>query len=70
MRRKHRAVVGSAATAAAVLGAAVVRVVRALPLVEDAEPEHEYPTRKAKKKDHKKIGSGPRTRNKKRKKGK
>jgi hypothetical protein len=63
-------VVGGVATTLGVLGAAAIRVVRAVPLVEDAEPEHEYPTRMAKKKDHKKIGSGPRTRHKKQKKGK
>jgi hypothetical protein len=36
----------------------------------DAEPEYEYPSRMAKKKDFKKMGRGPRTRRKKEKKGK
>lgn len=70
MTRRRRAVVGGLAGTLGVLGVAAIRVVRALPLVEDAEPEHVYPTRKAKKKDAKKMGSGPRTRRKKHKKGK
>jgi hypothetical protein len=55
---------------AGILGAAAIRVAQALPLTEDAEPEHEYRSRMAKKKDSKKMGSGPRTRRKKEKKGK
>ena len=55
---------------AALLGAAAIRIAQALPLAEDAEPAYEYPSRKAKKKDSKKMGNGPRTRRKKEKKGK
>jgi hypothetical protein len=55
---------------ASVLAAAAIRVAQAMPLAEDAEPEYEYPSRMAKKKDSKKMGSGPRTRRKKEKKGK
>jgi len=55
---------------AGLLGAAAIRVAQALPLTEDAEPAYEYPSRKAKKMDSKKMGSGPRTRRKKEKKGK
>jgi hypothetical protein len=53
-----------------VVGAAALRLVQALPLTEDAEPEYEYPSRKAKKMVSKKMGNGPRTRRKKEKKGK
>lgn len=53
-----------------VLGAAVIRVVRVLPLVQE-EPLEEGPgTKKGEKKDFKKKGTGPRTRRKKAKKGK
>jgi len=52
------------------LGAAALGIAQALPLTEDAEPAYEYPSRKAKKMDSKKMGSGPRTRRKKEKKGK
>jgi hypothetical protein len=67
VRRGHKAMLGGLA---GVLGAAAIRVAQALPLTEEAEPEYEYPSRKAKKKDWKKMGSGPRTRRKKEKKGK
>jgi hypothetical protein len=67
MRRDHKAAVVAAIAA---LGAAAIRVARALPLAEEAEPEYEYPSRKAKKMDIKKMGSGPRTQRKKEKKGK
>lgn len=67
MSTRHKAIFGGLA---GMLGAAAIRVAQALPLAEDAEPEHEYPSRKAKKKDSKKMGSGPRTRRKKEKKGK
>jgi hypothetical protein len=67
MRSGHKAILGAFT---GVLGAAVIRVVQALPLAEDAEPEYEYPSRMAKKKDFKKMGRGPRTRRKKEKKGK
>jgi hypothetical protein len=70
MGRGRKAAVGGLAAALGVLGAAAIRIARALPLTEDAEPEHEYPSRKAKKKDAMKMGSGPRTRRKKEKKGK
>ena len=55
---------------AGLLGAAAFGIARALPLTEDAEPAYEYPSRKAKKMDSKKMGRGPRTRRKKEKKGK
>lgn len=67
MRRDHKA---AALATIAVLGAAAIRVARALSLAEEAEPEHEYPSGKAKKMDTKKMGSGPRTQRKKEKKGK
>ncbi len=67
MRPDHKTAL---AAALGVLGAAVIRIARALPLAEEAEPEHVHPSRKAKKKDSKKMGSGPRTRRKKEKKGK
>jgi hypothetical protein len=67
MRSGRKAILGGLA---GVLGAAAIRIAHALPLTEAAEPEHEYPSRKAKKKDSKKMGSGPRTRRKKEKKGK
>jgi hypothetical protein len=67
MRSGHKAILGGLA---GVLGAAVIRVTQAMPLTEEAEPEYEYPSRKAKKKDSKMMGSGPRTRRKKEKKGK
>jgi len=67
MRRRHKATLGAFIGA---LGAAAIRVVQALPLTRDAEPEYEYPSRMAKKKDFKKMGSGPCTRRKKAKKGK
>jgi len=58
-----------------VLGAALVRVVRVLPLVRDEPPEDGGGTKKSEKKDSgkkdfKKKGTGPRTRRKKAKKGK
>jgi hypothetical protein len=53
-----------------VLGAAVIRVIRTVPLVQE-EPLEEGPgTKKSEKKDFKKKGTGPRTRRKKAKKGK
>jgi hypothetical protein len=53
-----------------VLGAAVIRVIRTVPLVQE-EPLDEGPgTKKGEKKDFKKKGRGPRTRRKKAKKGK
>ena len=55
---------------AGLFGAAAFGIAQALPLTEDAEPAYEYPSRKAKKMDSKKMGSGPRTRRKKEKKGK
>jgi hypothetical protein len=67
MRGDHKAAI---AATIGLVGAAVIRIARTLPLAEDAEPEHEYPSRWAKKKDAKKMGSGPRTRRKKEKKGK
>jgi hypothetical protein len=67
MRGDHKAAL---AATLGVLGAAAIRVARALPLAEEAEPDYEYPSRMAKKKDAKKMGSGPRTRHKKEKKGK
>jgi hypothetical protein len=70
MGRRRKAAIGGLAGTLGVLGVAAIRVVRALPLAEDAEPEHVYPSRMAKKKDAKKMGSGPRTRRKKQKKGK
>jgi hypothetical protein len=56
VRRRHKAMLGGLA---GVLGAAAIRVAQALPLTEDAEPEHEYRSRMAKKKDSKKMGVGP-----------
>ena len=67
MSTRHKAIFGGLA---GVLGAAAIRIAQAMPLTEDAEPAYEYPSRKAKKKDSKKMGSGPRTRRKKEKKGK
>jgi hypothetical protein len=67
MGRVQKAAFGGVAS---VLAAAAIRVAQAMPLAEDAEPEYEYPSRMAKKKDSKKMGSGPRTRRKKEKKGK
>lgn len=59
-----------AAAGLAVLGAAVIRVIRTVPLVQE-EPLEEGPgTKKGEKKDFKKKGNGPRTRRKKAKKGK
>jgi hypothetical protein len=56
-------------------GAAVVRVIRALPLVSEEPPSPADGTKKERKKnsgkmDKKKKGTGPRTRRKKAKKGK
>jgi hypothetical protein len=58
------------ATVVGVLGAAVVRVVRTLPLVREEPLSEGGGTKKDEKKDFKKKGTGPRTRRKKAKKGK
>jgi len=64
-RRSLRVVAGFG-----MLGTALVRLLRALPLVQE-EPIEEGPrTWKGQKKDFKKKGRGPRTRRKKAKKGK
>jgi hypothetical protein len=60
---------------ASLLGAAVVRVIRSLPLVREEPPSPPDGTKKDRKKnsgkmDKKKKGTGPRTRRKKAKKGK
>jgi hypothetical protein len=68
-RRSRRRVLGWA-TVLGVVGAGVVNVVRALPLVRDEAPNEGGGTKKDEKKDFKKKGSGPRTRRKKAKKGK
>jgi hypothetical protein len=52
------------------LGTAVVRTIRVLPLVREERASEGGGTKKAEKKDFKKKGSGPRTRRKKAKKGK
>jgi len=68
-RRSRRRALGWA-TVLGVVGAGVVNVVRALPLVRDEAPNEGGGTKKDEKKDFKKKGSGPRTRRKKAKKGK
>ncbi|MBA2327109.1 MAG: hypothetical protein H0V95_10770 [Actinobacteria bacterium] len=52
------------------VGAALLRVLRALPLVGEEPINDGGGTKKGEKKDFKKKGSGPRTRRKKAKKGK
>jgi hypothetical protein len=69
MSARRRRIFGAAGTLG-LLGAAAIRVVRALPLVEDEPLEEGGGTKKAEKKDFKKKGRGPRTRRKKAKKGK
>jgi hypothetical protein len=59
-----------AAAGLGVLGAALIRVVRTLPLVQEEPLEDGGGTKKGEKKDFKKKGTGPRTRRKKAKKGK
>jgi len=53
-----------------VLGAALIRVIRVVPLVREEPLEEGGGTKKGEKKDFKKKGTGPRTRRKKEKKGK
>ena len=69
MSARRRRLLGAAGTVG-LLGTAAIRVVRALPLVEDDPVEDGGGTKKGEKKDFKKKGRGPRTRRKKAKKGK
>lgn len=69
MSARRRRLLGAAGTIG-LLGAASIRVIRALPLVQDEPIDESGGTKKGEKKDFKKKGTGPRTRRKKAKKGK
>ncbi|MGH9013030.1 MAG: hypothetical protein ACRDZ1_03700 [Acidimicrobiia bacterium] len=68
--RNRQVVIGGLVGAVGVAGAALLRVLRALPLVEPGVPNDGGSTKKDDKKDFKKKGNGPMTRRKKAKKGK
>jgi hypothetical protein len=57
------------AAVAGLFAAALVRITRLLPLVQNDAPNDGDGSKKDRKKDFKKMGSGPRTRRKKAKKG-
>jgi hypothetical protein len=68
--RARRILVGGLLATLGAVAAAGMRVLRALPLVDEAVTNDGGDTKKDEKKDMKKKGSGPRTRRKKEKKGK
>ena len=65
----HRRIAGGALVALGLVAAATVRIIRVLPLVAD-DPRPAGDDKKGEKMDKKKMGDGPRTREKKAKKGK
>ncbi len=68
--RTRWVVIGGLVGVVPVVGAALLRVLRALPLVETGAANDGGSTKKNDKKDFKKKGNGPMTRRKKAKKGK
>ena len=68
--RKRRLIIGGLLAALGAAGTGLFRVVRALPLVNDALANDGGGGVKDEKKDMKKKGNGPRTQRKKAKKGK